>query len=158
MIRSRGNWGRRAAALLLVLATGGAAAQSEDEERRFELPPPFPESINGVIRPGPVERPGKVDRIRDVFTALRSCWQPPDDGYSGQELTLRLSFKRSGEVLGQPRITYFKRAGRDNERETFTRSVRSAFERCTPLPFTARFGAAIAGRPFTFRFLDSRPL
>jgi hypothetical protein len=61
-------------------------------------------------------------------------------------------------VLGSPRITYYNAGGRTDERDAFTRAIRNAFERCTPLPFTARFGAAIAGRPFTFRFIDSRSL
>ena len=30
------------------------------------------------------------------------------------------------------------------------------YAQCTPLPFTAALGSAIAGRPFTFRFIDDR--
>jgi hypothetical protein len=131
--------------------------EGEDDEL-FELPP-LPEGFTALVRPGSVDRPERIDRLRDVVVAVRSCWQPPKDGgYSGQELTLRLSFKRSGELLGQPRITYYKAGGRSDEREDFARSVRTAFERCTPLPFTTRFGAAVAGRPFSFRFVDARPL
>ncbi|HEX2136716.1 MAG TPA: hypothetical protein VHG30_12580 [Microvirga sp.] len=159
MTRQRFLGTRCWAAILIVAAVTGAVAQEDEDERRFEFPPPLPEGLNGVVRPGQGGRPDAIDRIRDVFRALQACWQPPrGSGYSGQELTIRLSFKRSGEVLGQPRITYYKSGGREDEREAFTRSVRSAFERCTPLPFTARFGAAVAGRPFTFRFIDSRPL
>ena len=111
------------------------------------------------MRPGSAARPDRIDRIGEVYVAVRSCWQPPrGSGFSGQELTLRLSFKRSGELLGQPRITYYKAGGGSDERDSFTRSVRNAFERCTPLPFTTRFGAAVAGRPFSFRFVDARPL
>jgi hypothetical protein len=144
--------------LLLLLATA-AVAQEGDDERFFEVPPTLPEGITGVVRPGSNARPDRIDRIRDVFLTVRACWRPPGaGGFSGQELTLRLSFKRSGELLGQPRITYYKAGGRSDEREDFIRSVRAAFESCTPLPFTAPFGAAVAGRPFTFRFVDSRPL
>jgi hypothetical protein len=143
----------------MALPMGGAAAQDEGGEDLFEPPLTLPEGINGIVRPGPGARPDRIDRIRDVFLALRACWQPPrGDGFSGQELTIRLSFRRTGEVIGSPRITYYNAGGRRDEREAFTRAVRTAFERCTPLPFTARFGAAIAGRPFTFRFMDTRPL
>jgi hypothetical protein len=31
-------------------------------------------------------------------------------------------------------------------------------KRCTPLQFTEALGNAVAGRPFTMRFLDSRKL
>ena len=147
------------AVLVLVFALGAGAAQIEDDEDFFEPAPSLPEGIIGNVRPGPGPRPDRIDRIRDVFLTLRACWQPPRGSeFSGQELTIRLSFKRSGEVLGNPRITYYNPGGGTDDREAFTRAVRSAFERCTPLPFTPRFGAAIAGRPFTFRFIDSRPL
>ena len=69
---------------------------------------------------------------------------------------MRLSFKRSGEVLGKPQITYFKAGGERHFQERFAASVMSAFAQCTPLPFTAALGSAIAGRPFTFRFIDDR--
>jgi hypothetical protein len=149
-----------AAALLLVIAAP-AAAQDGDDEDEFPLrpPPALPEGINGVVRPGPGPRPEQIGRIRDVFAAVRACWMPPrGSGFSGQELTLRLSFKRTGEVLGTPRITYYRSGDRDSDRDSFANSVREAFERCTPLPVTPALGAAIAGRPFTFRFIDSRPL
>jgi len=71
---------------------------------------------------------------------------------------LRIAFKRNGEVLGQPRITYYRAGTQAEQREPFTRSVREAFERCTPLPFTKGLGGAVAGRPFLFRFVDSRPM
>jgi hypothetical protein len=31
-------------------------------------------------------------------------------------------------------------------------------KRCSPLPFTDALGNAVAGRPFTMRFLDDRKL
>jgi hypothetical protein len=143
----------------MVVAIGDAMAQIEEEDKFIEPPPSLPEGIIGNVRPGPGPRPDRIDRIRDVFLTLRACWQPPrGSGFSGQELTIRLSFKRSGEVLGSPRITYYNPGGGTDDRAAFARAVRNAFERCTPLPFTARFGAAIAGRPFSFRFIDSRPL
>ncbi len=155
--RRAGRGGRLA--LLVLLAAAPALAQEGEEDPRFEVPPTLPESLNGVVRPAeraPVER---IDRIRDVFMAIQACWRPPrDGGFTGQEVTLRLSFNRTGVPLGRPRITFYKPGGTASDREAFTRSVAAAFERCTPLPFTPRLGAAIAGRPFTFRFSDSRSL
>ena len=69
-----------------------------------------------------------------------------------------MSFRRNGEVLGQPRITYYKAGTEPDQREPFTRSVREAFVQCTPLPVTESLGRAIAGRIFTFRFIDARPM
>jgi hypothetical protein len=152
---------------LVAFVAHSAVAQElspfgDPDERQEQLEPPLslPEGLRGIVRPqedaSPVRR---INRIAEVFQAIQACWRPPaGSGFSGQELTLRISFKRSGEVLGQPRITFYKAGTEAEQREPFTRSVRQAFERCAPLPFTERLGAAVAGRPFVFRFVDSRPM
>ncbi len=169
-MNTRRSYGARRTAATLLLATAFAhplAAQEESpfgdpDERQEQLEPPIPlpEGLRGTVRPQANASPvGRVDRIRDVFLAIQACWRPPSgSGFSGQELTLRLSFKRNGELLGQPRITYYKAGTEAEQREPFTRSVREAFERCTPLPFTQGLGSAVAGRPFVFRFIDARPM
>lgn len=159
---------RLLAALLLLAASASPLAarglpqldDPDEEQRRYEPLPTLPESLNGIVRPqDDATEIKRVDRIRDVFRAIQACWKPPrGSGYSGQELTLRMSFKRNGEVLGQPRITYYRAGTVPDQREPFTRSVREAFVRCTPLPFTDALGGAIAGRPFVFRFVDSQPM
>jgi hypothetical protein len=136
-------------------------AHDPDEREEPRQPPlPLPEGLRSTIRPRPdAPRVERIDRIAQVFQAIQSCWRPPSgSGYSGQEITLRLSFKRSGEVLGQPRITYYKAGTQSEQRGPFTRAVREAFERCTPLPFTESFGRAVAGRVFSFRFIDAQPM
>jgi hypothetical protein len=149
-----------AAGLAAALAASGAAAQGPvEEDPRFEEPPTLPESLNGTVRRRDGAAPARVERIRDVFAAIQACWRPaPGSGFSGQEMTVRLAFKRSGEVLGQPRTTFYRAGTEASRREAFADSIRSAFQRCTPLPFSERLGAAVAGRPFTFRFVDSRSL
>ena len=133
--------------------------REDDEWFRPESPPSLPQDINGIIRPrrdGEAVPPRRLERIGDVFTAMRACWHLPRSrsGPSGQQLTLRMSFKRSGEVLGKPRITYYQPGGDGEARERFRSSVRAALERCTPLPLSESLGSAVAGRPFTFRFVD----
>jgi hypothetical protein len=142
------------AASLLV----AAPAWSSDEG---PLDPPIlnlPESVNGTIRLSQQgQEAGRIDRLRDVFPAIRACWRPPaGERGTGLQVTLRVSFKRSGAVLGRPAVTYFQDGGSREARERFLTAVLETFARCTPLPFTAGFGAAIAGRPFTFRFVDDR--
>ncbi|MGO4571138.1 hypothetical protein [Microvirga sp. 2TAF3] len=168
MTRLRKGKARRAtAALVLAMAfLGPVSAQAfspfddeDDRPRLLEPPPSLPESINGIVRPGSGERARTIDTLSGVFRALQACWQPPaGSGFSGQEITLRIAFRRNGEVLGQPRITYYRAGSNPDQREPFTRSVREAFVRCTPLPFTEKLGAAVAGRLFTFRFSDTRPM
>ena len=146
--------------LAALLAAGGARALSDPDERdRFLDPTPsLPESLNGTLRAtrdGSSDR--RIERIRDVFPAIRACWRlPKGEGPSGQQITVRLSFKRSGELLGRPRITYSALGGDADAQRRFAASVLAAFETCLPLPFSPALGAAIAGRPFTFRFIDDR--
>lgn len=169
MTLSLSHTARRAIAALLLIGAWDSpvAAQGrfpfddpDERQEQLEPSPSLPESLGGTIRPNPEARSvSRIDRIADVFAAIQSCWRPPaGSGYSGQEITLRMSFKRNGEVLGQPRITYYRTGTEADQREPFTRSVREAFAQCTPLPFTESLGRAIAGRIFTFRFIDARPM
>ncbi len=43
-----------------------------------------------------------------MFAALRECWVPPpkDEARHGMEYTIRFAFKRDGEVVAPPRMTY----------------------------------------------------
>lgn len=154
------------AAVLGAALTAPLAAQDippfddpDERQERLEPPPGLPQSVNRVLRPKPdapaVER---VDTLQDIFRALSACWRPAGLRATGQELTLLFAFKRNGEILGRPKITYYKPGGQEDDRETFTRSIREAFARCSPMPFTDRLGAAVAGRLFTLRFIDAVPL
>src|ERR1700736_6648034 len=43
-----------------------------------------------------------LNTIADLFAALRSCWTPPpaDTAQKGMQMSVRFSFKRSGEMIG----------------------------------------------------------
>jgi hypothetical protein len=162
----RGDAARRRRALIMValaIVTGDAGAARAQwyayDEDRVPLEPPLalPQSINGTIRSSanPV-RLDRIDRILDVFSAIRACWRVPDVKAGGLETTVKLSFNRNGQIIDKPRVTYVSVARRRVDRERFLASAFSAFESCSPLPFTAAFGSAVAGRPFTFRFIDDR--
>ena len=167
-LRASSGTRRLAAALLLAAAPVLPAAgqglfrldDPDERQEQFEPPPSLPESLRGTIRPQADAAPlGRVDSIRDVFRTIQGCWRPPSgSGFSGQELTVRLSFKRSGDLLGKPRITYYRAGAQTERREPFATSVREALERCTPRPVTEGLGRAIAGRIFAIRFIDSRPM
>jgi len=159
--------GARLSALFLaaILAAPVAAHEQwrfgdpDERQQQLEPSPSLPQSFNGIIHPGreaPVQAPATVTTLRDVVRAIQACWQPTGLEYSGQEITILVSFKRNGEVLGRPRITHYG-AGEPNaaNRDAFVQAVRDAFARCSPLPFSPTLGAAVAGRPFTFRFIDA---
>jgi hypothetical protein len=151
------------AVALVWLATCAASAQDfgdpDERQQQLEPVPGLSENLSGVVRPSseaPLER---IDTLRDIFRALGACWHLPEEAHSGQEVTLRLAFRRDGEVLGSPRITYSRSLSADRDRwEAVIRSVYEAFARCRPLPFTEKLGAAVAGRVFIFRFSNTRPM
>jgi hypothetical protein len=95
-----------------------------------------------------------LNTLRDVVLALRACWIPPpmDAGQFSVDITVRLSFKGDGEILGKPFITFESPNMSDETRSAYRRAVAEAFIRCTPLKFSEALGAAIAGHPFTLRF------
>ncbi len=104
------------------------------------------------------EAPERLGTIRAVFATLRSCWVPPakEDSRPGTQLSVRLSFKRNGELFGKPRVTYVTPGLPEQMRQAYWDAIEAAVERCTPLAFTNGLGGALAGRPFAIRFVDRR--
>jgi hypothetical protein len=100
----------------------------------------------------------KLDTIADMFDALRACWVPPpqDEARLGMQMSVRLSFKRSGQMIGAPRVTYASPDAPPAARNIYHDAIVAALERCTPLPFTPGLGGAIAGRPIAIRYVDDR--
>jgi hypothetical protein len=110
---------------------GGTASSSEDQE---------------------------LDSISAMYAALRACWVPPpkDKARHGMEYTIRFAFKRDGEIVAPPRVTYSSHDAPSDVRDTYRDAVSAALGRCTPLHFTTGMGGAVAGRPIAIRFVDNR--
>jgi hypothetical protein len=107
--------------------------------------------------PAAAQQRKPLDTLADVKQAIRSCWRwPPINAIrTGMELTVRLSFKRDGEIFGA-RVTYQSPDVSEDERVLYYRALVLTIKRCSPLPVTPALGEAIAGRPFFFRFVDTR--
>ena len=101
-----------------------------------------------------------LNTLHDVIAALRACWAPPpmDQSRPGMQITVQMSFRRNGELFGQPRITFESVGASDDERLAYRIAVAKMLRRCAPLPFTDALGNAIAGRPLTMRLIDNRKL
>jgi hypothetical protein len=106
----------------------------------------------------PVDHDHPINTIRAMFTALRACWQPPDaeEAHAGMQMSVRFAFNRTGGIIGEPRVTYTTPGVDDETRKIYHDAISQALERCTPLPFSAGMGGAIAGRPIAIRFVDNR--
>ena len=98
--------------------------------------------------------PAPVDSIKDLVARLRTCWKPPPASRAtpGIDITVVVSFKRDGHILGHPRITYESEQATDNDRLYYRIAVMEALQRCTPMPFTEGMAGAVAGRPFAIKF------
>jgi hypothetical protein len=101
-----------------------------------------------------------LDSIREMFTALRACWVPPpkDEARHGMEYTIRFAFKRDGEIVAPPRVTYASHDAPADVRDIYRDAVNAALKRCTPLHFSDGMGGAVAGRPIAIRFVDNRTM
>jgi hypothetical protein len=100
----------------------------------------------------------KLETLRDMFVALRGCWIPPtqDEARPGMQMSVRFAFKRSGEIIAAPRVTYVSPDAPNATREAYHHAITAALERCTPLRLSAGLGGAVAGRPIAIRFVDNR--
>jgi len=101
-----------------------------------------------------------LDSISAMFAALRACWVPPpkDEARHGMEYTIRFAFKRDGEIVAPPRVTYASHDAPADVRDIYRDAVNAALKRCTPLHFSDGMGGAVAGRPIAIRFVDNRTI
>jgi hypothetical protein len=99
-----------------------------------------------------------LDTIGDLFAALRSCWSPPPSDISrpGMQMSVRFSFKRSGEIIAMPRVTYATAGAPADTRATYLKAINASLQACQPLKFTDGLGGALAGRPIAIRYVDNR--
>jgi hypothetical protein len=100
----------------------------------------------------------KIDTLQQMFARLKHCWRAPQlpQGDPGMQITVLVSFKRNGEILGRPRITFETKDATADDSLAYRVAVMETLQRCTPMPFTEGLGGAVAGRPMTLRFDDRR--
>jgi hypothetical protein len=101
-----------------------------------------------------------LDTIGDLFSQLRSCWSPPpaDTARQGMQMSVRFSFKRSGDIIAVPRLTYATAGVAADIRDTYLKAINASLDACLPLKFTGGLGGALAGRPIAIRYVDNREL
>jgi hypothetical protein len=101
-----------------------------------------------------------LNTIGDLFAALRSCWSPPPaaSAREGMQMSVRFSFKRSGAMIGAPRMTYATAGAPADVRAAYLKAINASLDACVPLKFTGDLGGALAGRPIAIRYVDNRDL
>ena len=106
----------------------------------------------------PARPSAPVNNLLELSKAFAGCWSPPpvDREHAPVDVIFQVSFKRSGELFGKPRIVEFARAVTPEERGSYYAAVAEAIDRCSPMPFTEAMGGAVAGRVFRVNFIDMR--
>jgi hypothetical protein len=101
-----------------------------------------------------------LDNIGDLFAELRSCWSPPppDTALAGMQMTVRFSFKRDGDMIGPPRMTFATEGVSADARATYLKAINASLDGCIPLKFTGGLAGAVVGRPIAIRYVDNREL
>jgi len=99
-----------------------------------------------------------LNTLRDLFFTLRACWTPPAirDARRGMEMTVRVSYKRSGDIFAPPQLTYALEGASQKIRDTYRTAIAQSLEACAPMHFSRGFGGAIAGKPILIRYVDDR--
>src|SRR5476649_1363975 len=133
-----------------------------------EIDYPYGENLQLTIQAVPAKededkykRPDHdLDSIGDLFAALRSCWSPPpaDSAREGMQMSVRFSFKRTGEMIASPRLTFASAGVSADVRATYLKAINASLDACLPLKFTGGLGGALAVRPIAIRYVDNREL
>jgi hypothetical protein len=145
--------GARSLVLAAVLSIGALAFPRDVSAQEMIL---FIEFAADNPRPAPPA--GPIDNLRDLSAAFRRCFQPPpvDNAVGPVDLTFKVSFKRSGDLFGKPKVVTFVQKVTPELRERYWRAVAEAIDLCSPMPFSESMGASAAGRVFRVNFLDRR--
>ena len=133
-----------------------------------EIDYPYGENLQLTIESVPAEKDAAkyqkpdhdLDTIGDLFAELRSCWSPPagEEAREGMQMSVRFSFKTSGEMIAPPRLTFATSGVPSDTRASYLKAINASLDACLPLKFTKGLGGALAGRPIMIRYVDNRDL
>ena len=142
---------RRAASTFAVLACLLAADPALAQRTTLQI---LIRGTNG----NPTRPVSPVNNLQELSAAFAACWSPPpaDRERGPVDVIFQVSFKRSGELFGKPRIVEFVRPVTPEERGRYYAAVAEAIDRCSQMPFTDQMGGAVAGRVFRVNFIDMR--
>ena len=142
---------RLSATLLLMMLASPAFAQGTSPSQPAN-PQPAQSTTQGPAAPLAQAGP-PINTLQEAFARLFSCWRPPSAAEATpMDITVMVSFNRSGAIMGRPRITYESPKATDSDRLAYRTAVMEALQRCSPMPFTETMAGAAAGRPLAIQF------
>ena len=121
---------------------------------------PAPGAAQGDETSGAAPAAKPIESIGDMYAALRACWVPPpqDVARHGMQYTIRFAFKRDGDIVAPPFVTYASHDAPAETRAVYRDAVNAALNRCTPLHFSHDMADAVVGHPIAIRFVDDRTI
>jgi len=130
---------------------------SSDDDPRGN---PAPGAAQGDETSGAAPAAKPIESIGDMYAALRGCWVPPpqDVARHGMQYTIRFAFKRDGDIVAPPFVTYASHDAPAETRAVYRDAVNAALNRCTPLHFSHDMVEAVVGHPIAIRFVDDRTI
>jgi hypothetical protein len=108
-------------------------------------------AINAAWHGAAAQNP--IAHARDVRAALRACWIAPGDE-APRQISVRFSFNRDGQVVGQPLITYASPQPSEEGRAAVRDALAQALARCLPLPLSDEFRNVISVHSIMVRLGD----
>ena len=118
-------------------------------------------TINATVAEAAPPKPDHdLNTLRDLFFMLRACWTPPAiaDARRGMQMTVRISYKKSGDIFAPPQPTYVLEGSSQKVRDIYRDAIAQSLQACAPMHFSRAFGGAIAGKPILIRYVDDRDL
>jgi hypothetical protein len=104
---------------------------------------------HGAAAQNPIAQ-NPLANARDVRAALRACWIAPGDG-AARQISVRFSFNRDGQLVGQPLVTYENPQPSEEGRAAVRDALAQALARCAPLPLSDELRKVISVHPITVR-------
>jgi hypothetical protein len=97
--------------------------------------------VDAVTHAEPSEN--HINTVREIRAALRACWVRPTTEVPRANITIsvRLSFKQNGEILGIPLITYTTLGISEDERRAYRAALNETLARCSRLRSPMRSAA-----------------
>jgi hypothetical protein len=145
-----------ASLLLTSLATTTGLVSTVWAQAPSPSLPAKPQPSQPITRgqaPAPAKPGTPVDSLKEIFERLFTCWKPPAASVATpMDITVLVSFNRSGAIMGRPRITFESPKATDSDRLAYRVAVMEALQRCSPMPFTETMAGAVAGRPLAVQF------
>ena len=71
-------------------------------------------------------------------------------------MSVRFSFKRTGEIIATPQVTYATAGVPADTRAAYLKAINESLTACVPLKFTVRARRRARGRPIAIRYVDNR--